>query len=67
MRQNPEYLDSLVITEEETELRAGDGVAFELKLKIDLENTDADKLELHFALRRRKKRRYVCLILRMRK
>ena len=49
LRQNPEYLDSLVITEEETELRAGDGVAFELKLKIDLEKTDADKLELFCA------------------
>ena len=59
LRQNPEYLDSLVITEEETELRAGDGVAFELKLKIDLENTDADKLEL--LLRCGEGKKTVCL------
>lgn len=46
IRENPKQKDELVVMEEETELTAGDGVCFELKLKIDLENTDADKLEL---------------------
>lgn len=38
--------DCLIIQEEETELKAGDGVSFEIKLKVDLQNTDADKLEI---------------------
>lgn len=46
IRENPKQKDELVVMEEETELTAGDGVCFELKLKIDLENTDADKLGL---------------------
>lgn len=46
MRENSKQKDGLVVTEQETELTAGDGVCFELKLKIDLEQTDADKLEL---------------------
>lgn len=46
LRENPEYQDSFVVTEEEKELKAGDGVSFELKMKIDLEKTDADKVEL---------------------
>ncbi len=66
LRQNPEYLDSLVITEEETELRAGDGVAFELKLKVDLERQTRINWSC-FCAAEKEKRRYVCLILRMRK
>lgn len=46
LRQEPEYLESFAVIEEEKELKAGDGIAFELKMKIDLEETDADKLEL---------------------
>ncbi len=30
----------------ETALKAGDGISFEIKMKIDLQNTDAQKLEL---------------------
>lgn len=39
--------DKLVIEAEETEIKAGDGVSFELKFKVDLENTDADKMLLY--------------------
>jgi len=59
IRENPKQKDALVVTEKETELTAGDGVCFELKLKIDLEKTDADKLEL--VLRCGKGRKTVCL------
>jgi len=59
MRENPKQKDALVVTEEETNLTAGDGVCFELKLKIDLEKTDADKLELD--LRCGEARKTVCL------
>lgn len=46
MRTNPMRKDALVVTEQGTELTAGDGVCFELKMKIDLEKTDARELEL---------------------
>lgn len=59
MRENPKQIDTLVVTEKETELTAGDGVCFELKLKIDLEKTDADKLELD--LRCGEGRKTICL------
>lgn len=59
IRENPKQKDELVVMEEETELTAGDGVCFELKLKIDLENTDADKLEL--VLRCGEGKKTVCL------
>ena len=49
LRQGGQFWDNLVVTEDELELKAGDGVTFELKMKIDLEKTDADKLE--FTLR----------------
>ena len=59
LRNNPKQTEMLVVTEKETELTAGDGVCFELKLKIDLERTDADKLELD--LRCGEGRKTVCL------
>lgn len=59
IRENPEHKDVLVVPEKETELTAGDGVCFELKMKIDLEKTDADKLEL--SLRCGEGRKTVCL------
>lgn len=46
LRQDPQYRDVLVVTDAGQELKAGDGVAFELKMKVDLEETDADTLEL---------------------
>lgn len=59
MREYSKQKDVLVVTEKETELAAGDGVCFELKFKIDLEKTDADKLEID--LRCGEGRKTVCL------
>lgn len=59
LREKPEYQDSLLVTEKETELKAGDGVAFEMKMKIDLEKTDAERLEL--ILRCGEGKKTVCL------
>lgn len=59
MRENPQLQEILTVTERETELTAGDGVCFELKFKIDMEETDADKLELD--LRCGEGRKTVCL------
>ena len=59
LRQDPICQDMFVVTEAETELKAGDGVAFELKMKIDLEETDADMLEL--ILRSGEGKKTVCL------
>lgn len=59
MRDNLERQDVLVVAETETELTAGDGICFELKFKIDLEQTDADTLELD--LRCGEGRKTVCL------
>lgn len=59
LRNNPKQIEMFVVTEEETELTAGDGVCFELKLTVDLEKTDADKLELD--LRCGEGRKTVCL------
>ena len=50
--------DKLVLGAEETEVKAGDGISFEMKFKIDLENTDADALAL--ALRCGKGKKTVC-------
>lgn len=58
MRKNTKSIKELTVTEEE-ELTAGDGICFELKLMIDLENTDADQLELE--LRCGEGKRTVCL------
>lgn len=46
IRENPVRKELLTVSEEEIELSAGDGVCFELKFKIDLEKSDANKLEL---------------------
>lgn len=46
LRENANLKDRIVVGEAETDLIAGDGISFELKMKIDLEHTDADKLEL---------------------
>lgn len=46
LRTDAIYNDSLVVTEKETEIKAGDGVSFELKFKIDLKATDAECMEL---------------------
>jgi beta-fructofuranosidase len=47
IRTDSSSQDKLVIGEEEAEIQAGDGVSFELKFRINLENTDADKLFLN--------------------
>ena len=59
LRQGGQFWDYLVVTEDELELKAGDGVTFELKMKIDLEKTDADKLE--FTLRCGEDKKTVCM------
>lgn len=59
LRENPRREDSFLVTETEKELAAGDGVSFELKMKIDLEHTDADRLEL--VLRGGEGKKTVCL------
>lgn len=46
LRENPRKEEEFTVTEEIRKLAAGDGVSFELKMKIDLEKTNADKLEL---------------------
>ena len=59
IRENPKRIAELAVSEEYTELEAGDGVCFELKLKIDLQRTNADELELD--LRCGAERRTICL------
>lgn len=46
IRENFFQQHSMLVTEKEEELKAGDGVSFELNFKIDLTQTDAEKLEL---------------------
>lgn len=46
LRENVNRIDKLVVTEAETGLEAGDGVCYELRFNIDLEKTEADRLEL---------------------
>lgn len=58
LRLNSHKKNMLLVTDEETELTAGDGVCFELKFKIDLKETDADILEL--SLRCGEGRKTVC-------
>lgn len=53
------HREPLMVTEQEMELTAGDGVSFECKMKIDLEQTDADSLELD--LRCGEGKKTVCL------
>ena len=59
IRENPEQKDRFVVTEEEMELTAGDGIGFEMKFKIDLDETDADKLEV--SMRCGEGKRIVCM------
>ena len=59
IRENPKRIAELAVSEEYTELEAGDGVCFELKLKIDLQRTNADELELD--LRCGAERRTICM------
>ena len=59
IRENPKRIAELAVSEEYTELEAGDCVCFELKLKIDLQRTNADELELD--LRCGAERRTICL------
>lgn len=59
LRENAHEQEMLLVTEEETELKAGDGICFELRFKIDLCKTDADRLELN--LRCGDGRKTVCL------
>ena len=51
--------EKLTLEDEKIAVKAGDGVSFEWKLKIDLEQTDADRLEIE--LRSGKGRKTVCI------
>lgn len=46
IRTDARKKDYLVVEGKDISLEAGDGISFELKMKIDLQNTNADKLEL---------------------
>ena len=46
LRKDGQKTDGFVVENDKRELSAGDGISYELKMKIDLEQTDADKLEL---------------------
>ena len=59
IRMNPKQEAYFCVTEEEKELTAGDGVCFEMKFKVDLEQTDADRMEL--ILRCGEGKKTVCL------
>ena len=59
LRKNANHKEMLVVTETETELEAGDGVCYELRFQIDLEKTEADRLEL--LLRCGQGRKTVCV------
>lgn len=59
LRETSVCEDTFIVTEDTKELRAGDGVSFELKMKIDLEETDADQIEL--SLRCGEGKKTVCL------
>lgn len=54
IRMDESRHDKLIIGAEETEIKAGDGVSFELKFKIDLENTDADVFFIYLRCDERK-------------
>ena len=46
LRTNASRRQELLLKSDEVDLKAGDGVSFELKFKINLEETDADALAL---------------------
>lgn len=58
LRTDGYQADCIIIDDEELKLTAGDGISFEMKMEIDLEKTDADKLELY--LRSDGEKRTVC-------
>ena len=59
LREDPKQESCFVAAEEEKTLTAGDGVCFELKFKVDLEESDADRMEL--ALRCGGGKKTICL------
>ena len=46
LRQDGFGIESFTVGSQERALKAGDGIAFELKMKVDLEETDASRLEI---------------------
>lgn len=46
LRQNGLSTDCFTVGDQEMVLKAGDGISFELKMKVDLEETDASGLEI---------------------
>lgn len=46
LRENGSKTEALIVTPGGTQLSAGNGISFELKMKVDLIKTDADELKL---------------------
>lgn len=46
IRENKFTQREIQITETPQQLKAGDGISFEMKFTLDLEETDADRIEL---------------------
>lgn len=59
LREKAHSIAELTVSEEGTELFAGDGVSFEMKFEISLEETDAEKIELELRCAEGKKTRYI--------
>ncbi len=58
LREDGHREESLEIDDREAELSPGDGISFEMKMEVDLEKSDADRLELY--LRSDGEKRTVC-------
>ncbi|MCD8217711.1 MAG: glycoside hydrolase family 32 protein [Clostridiales bacterium] len=59
LRKNTSFVESMVVSGEEQELQAGDGVSFEMKMKINLERATAEQFRLQ--LRCGEGKKTVCL------
>ena len=46
LRENKQSIREFTVRDQNIELKAGDGISFEMKMKADLEQTDADRLEI---------------------
>lgn len=55
LRNNKNIQKEILIDEKYKELKAGNGISFEIKFKIDIENTNAEKIELNLRCNERNK------------
>ena len=61
IRENKFTQREIQITETPQQLKAGDGISFEMKFTLDLEETDADRVELKAQMRKRKRIRCILI------